>query len=213
MSSPDVLPVTSTTGRRESVRRPTGGRFLRPGHVLGTLGATGVMYGVGLGFVIQQNQGVEGIWAPLSDVGAAIFGLSLVPLVGAIAAEMEHAGVPRQARGVGLCAAGLITAGSAWLVAGSAGLVPDAGAAGLAVQMIGLGVLGVWLTLVGVRTLRTGRWSRVAGWAAVVAGLGYVAGDVVAALQMFDSPLFALVYGATIVGFVTWLVALLRSVR
>lgn len=207
--------TTTTAGHRDSVREPSAGPALRRRHAATALGATGVMYGAGLGFVLQQSQGIEGVWAPLSDAGTAVFGLSLVPLVRGIAAELERAGdrLSRQARGVGLLSAGLITVGSAWLVAGSARLVPDTGAAGLAVQMIGLGVLGVWLVLVGVRTLRTGRWSRVVGWAAVVAGVGYLAGDVVAARQMFDSPLFALAYGAAVVGLVTWLVGLLRAAR
>jgi hypothetical protein len=207
---------TSTTGVT-TVSASAGGGRLRRGPVLATLGATGVMYGAGLGFLIEQAQTgtSDGTWAVLSDVSAALFGLSLVPLVGGVAAELNRAGsgAGRQARTVGLVAAGLVTGGSVWLVAGASGLVPDAGGVGLPVQLLGLGVLGVWLVLTGTQSLRTRRWGRVAGWAAAAAGAGHLVGGVAAALQMFTSPLFALGYGASIVGFVTFLVSLLRATR
>lgn len=207
---------TSTTHLTTALASADAGR-LRRGPILATLGATGVMYGAGLGFLVEQTRAgtSDGTWAVLSDVSAAGFGLSLIPLVGGVAAELDRAGSgwSRQARTVGLLAAGLVTAGSAWLVAGASGLVPDAGGAGLAVQLLGLWVLGGWLVLVGTRALRTRRWSRVAGWAAVAAGTGHLVGGVAAALQLFESPLFALAYGASIVGFVTLLISLLRATR
>lgn len=206
--------MSTATSDPCTVDIPSRARRLRRRHVLTTLGATGAMYGTGLGFLLGQTQGDPGPWAVASDVSAAAYGLALVPLVQGVAAELDRATGRRSlARDLGVLAAGLVTAGSTWLVAGAAGLVPDGGRVGLAVQMIGFGALGGWLVLVGARTLRTRRWGRVAGWAAVAAGTGHLVGGAAAALQMFTSPLFALGYSASIVGFVTFLISLLKETR
>lgn len=209
--------MSTPTASVTTAAPPAGSGRLRRGPVVATLAATGVMYGTGLGFLIEQAQtgSVDGTWAVLSDVGAALFGMSLVPLVGGVAAELDRAGSRwgRRARTVGLASAGLVTTGSLWLLAGASGLVPGSADAGLAAQLLGLGGFGGWLVHAGAESLRTRRWGRVAGWAAVAAGTGHLLGGVAAAAQQFTSPVFALSYGAGIVGLVTYLTALLRATR
>jgi hypothetical protein len=69
------------------------------------------------------------------------------------------------------------------------------------------------LVYAGTESLRTRRWGRVAGWAAVAAGTGHLVGGAAAALQMFASPLLALGYSVSSVGFVTFLISLLKETR
>jgi hypothetical protein len=190
-------------------------RALRRRHLITTLVATVAMYGVGVGFLVEQGQGDHGAWAHLSDAAALLFGLSLVPVVVGVSDELDRGDerLSRTDRVVGLIAAGCVGAGAAWLLVAAFGLLPVEGWAGLLVQLIGMTLVGVWLLLVGTRTLRTGRWSRVVGWAAVISGAGYTAGGVVAGLQLFESPLFVLAYAAALGGFLTWLTGLLRVTR
>jgi hypothetical protein len=168
------------------------------------IAATAAMYLAGSAFLLEHQAGEMGSWAALSDVGALLFGASLVPLV-------REVGFGRWTSRLGLASAALVTGGSAWLLLASIWPMGAAGGAGLAAQMAGLGALGAWLLAVGRGTLRTRRWSRVAGWAAVVGGTGYVVGAVAAALQAFTSPVFFFSYVAGIVGGITWAACLIRE--
>lgn len=183
-------------------------RTVQPGPtrhtVMRFLAAMALMYLLGLGFLVEFEGGGMGIWAVLSDVGALLFGASLVPLVRGVGFG------PLMTR-LGLAAAGLVIAGSAWLVLVEALPGESNGAFGLVLQMAGLGTLGAWLVGVGRATLRTRRWSRLAGWAGLVAGAGYVVGSAAAALQAFTSPAFYASYAAAIVGTATWAVRLIRE--
>jgi hypothetical protein len=191
--------MTATTARLRSVQAgPTRRTVVR------FLAAMGAMYLLGLGFLLEFEAGGIGVWAVLSDVGALLFGVSLVPLVSGI-------GFGPALRRLGLAAAGMVIAGSAWLVLAEALPGESNGWLGLAVQMAGLGTLGAWLVGVGRATLRTRRWSRLAGWAGLVAGSGYLVGTVAAALQAFTSPIFYASYAAAILGTATWAVRLVRE--
>lgn len=191
---------------------------LRRRHLLVTAAATAVMYGAGAAFAAQQAAGQTGIWAPLSDLAVLGFAASLVPVVVASAADLKSAGAPttRLLRTTGLVGVGLVMAGSVWLLARDAGIIAVGGLVGgaaLMLQFLGLAGVGVWLAHTGVLTLGWTRRGRVAGWSAVAAGVGYVAGTVVAALQLFGHPLFLAAYGVTVVGFATWLVSMIRKTR
>jgi hypothetical protein len=191
---------------------------LRRRDLIITAGATTAMYLTGAMFAVRQATGDAGIWAPISDAAVLAFAASLLPVVTGSAHDLRAAGAhsaPR-ARAIGLTAATLLTAGSTFLLATDLGLV-DLGRpladAGLAVQFLGLAGVGVWLAHTGALTIRRGLWSRVAGWSAVVAGVGYLAGTVVAALQLFGHPLFLIAYATTVGGFATWLAAMIRRTR
>ena len=192
--------------------------LLRRRHLLVTAGATTAMYLSGAMFAAGQAAGDAGLWAPISDAAALAFAASLVPVVTASAHDLGAAGARSagKVRAVGLAAAALVIAGSTFLLATDLGLVqvegPLAGA-GLAVQFLGLGAIGAWLAHTGVLTIRRGLWSRMAGWSAVVAGVGCMAGTVVAALQLFGHPLFLIAYALNVGGFGTWLVAMIRRTR
>lgn len=192
--------------------------LLRRRHLLVTAGATTAMYLSGAVFAAGQAAGDAGVWAPISDAAVLVFAASLVPVVTASADDLRGAGArsaPR-ARAVGLAAAALVVAGSTFLLATDLGLVHLEGSvagAGLAVQFLGLAGIGAWLAHTGVLTIRRGLWSRLAGWSAVVAGVGYMAGTVVAALQLFGHPLFLIAYALTVGGFATWLAAMIRRTR
>jgi hypothetical protein len=168
------------------------------------LTAMALMYLLGLGFLVEFEGGAIGIWAVLSDVGALLFGASLVPLV-------RDVGFGPLMTRLGLAAAGLVIAGSAWLILVEVLPGESNGAFGLVLQMAGLGTLGAWLAGVGRATLRTRRWSRLAGWAGVVAGTGYVVGTAAAAVQAFTSPVFYASYAAATLGTATWAVRVIRE--
>jgi hypothetical protein len=191
---------------------------LRRRHMVVTAGATTVMYLTGAVFAARQATGEPGMWAPISDVAALAFGASLLPVVTASARDLRAAGAtsaPR-VRALGLTATALVIAGSTFLLSTDLGLVDVERAlagAGLAVQLLGLAAVGAWLVHAGVLTIRRGLWSRVAGWSAVVAGIGYMAGTVVAGLQLFAHPLFLIAYAVTLGGFGTWLAAMIRRTR
>jgi len=190
-------------------------RTLRRRHVLITAGATVAMYATGAAFAAGQATGEAGIWAPISDAAVLGFAASLLPVVTASAHDLRLAGAT-SARGVrilGLTAAALVIAGSTFLLVTDLGLVrlegPLAGA-GLVVQFLGLAAVGAWLARLGVLTIRHGLWSRVAGWSAIVGGIGFMAGTVAAALQLFGNPLFLIAYVIAVGGFGTWLVTMIR---
>lgn len=180
-----------------------------------TAGATTAMYATGAVFAARQATGEAGIWAPISDAAALAFAVSLLPVVTSSAHHLRAVGASSApvARALGLTATALVIAGSTFLLSTDLGFfqfeTPLAGA-GLAVQFIGLAALGLWLVHTGVLTIRHALWSRVAGWSAIVAGVGYMAGTIVAALQLFGNPLFLIAYAITISGFGTWLVAMIR---
>ncbi|WES64687.1 hypothetical protein P0L94_01125 [Microbacter sp. GSS18] len=170
-----------------------------------------LMYGVGIGFMAEQSTGVYGLWALLSDGGALLFGLALLPVLLGVGRDLGQDPAARATTATGLVGAGAFVVGSAVLVANGLGLLAIPGA--IVLQFVGLTVIGAWFVAAGVQGLRRRRWSKVAGWAAIVAGAGQVIGMGFTVFQMFTSPLFMVAMLANVAGIITWAIALLRAPR
>lgn len=184
---------------------------LRRAYLVLLLIALVVMYGVGIGFMAEQTTGVYGLWALLSDAGALLFGLALLPVVLGVGRDLGSTTAARATTVTGLVGAGVFVAGAALLVANGLGLL--AVPAALVLQFLGLTVIGAWFVAAGTVALRQRRWSKVAGWAAIVAGAGQIVGMGFTVFQMFTSPLFIAAMLANVAGIVTWAIALLRAPR
>ncbi|GAA1465232.1 hypothetical protein [Microbacterium thalassium] len=184
---------------------------LRREYLVLLLVALVVMYGVGIGFMVEQSTGVYGLWALLSDAGALLFGLALLPVVLGVGADMGSDAAARATTVTGTVGAGALAAAAAVLVANGLGLLILPGA--LVLQFAGLTVIGAWFVAAGALGLRRRRWSKVAGWAAIVAGAGQIIGMGFTVFQLFSSPLFMAAMLANVAGIVTWAIALLRAPR
>lgn len=187
-------------------------KSVRGGHLIALLAALAAMYGTGIGFLLVQESGDYGVWAPLSDAASALFALAVLTLALRVGRDFERAGqsASRPWAVVGVIGAGLTALASLALVLSDTGVLELPGAP-LGAQFVGFAIVGVWLAAVGAMTLRSGRWSRVAGWAALIGGVGQAAGMVFTALGMYTSPLFGVAFLATVAGMVTWAVSLLRA--
>ncbi len=103
-------------------------------------------------------------------------GLSLMPVALGLR-DMFQSAEPRFSGwtcGVGLVGFTLFAGGGLVLVLSAIGVewLPDGVALGG--QFFGVFLQGAWLSLVGMLTLRTGVFDRAVGWAAVIAGSGYL---------------------------------------
>lgn len=87
---------------------------------------------------------------------------------------------------------------------------PSPGTGPYGMGMIGPAVVGVWLLLIGVLTLTTGRLPNGLAWASIVAGAGYVLGLVGFAVGGAQHPLAGGGWIAAAIGYLVWAIWLGR---
>ena len=168
------------------------------------LGAMIVTIPLGIGFFVY-----EGLFAPLSDLGALIVGLALAPLVWSL--YRLHAGdrLNEPVFGLGIVTVAGICLGSIGLVGMNLlSLQPESyGMTFLGIQFLGWILLGFWLLGIGVLGRRRRTVQARTAWTAIVAGIA-TAGGMVTLIYSYAVgsftllfPLFMLVF---VVGFLLW---------
>ncbi|MEZ5116196.1 MAG: hemerythrin domain-containing protein [Candidatus Nanopelagicales bacterium] len=150
------------------------------------------LYAAGAAFMASGDP--HGAWATLSDLATLLFALAMLPVVLAV----------RSARFLGLAGLAAVGVGAVGLLADDSGLVDLPGGGGLLLQLAGFAVLGAWLLVVGVRTLRR-NGDRALGVLATTGGGGYLLGTLGSVPGAFGHPAFLAAFAAAVVGLVGYL--------
>lgn len=160
--------------------------------------ATLVTFALGLGYVLE-----EGIFAPLSDMGAVAFAVTLVPVALHIHRRFGRSASSTAVVGVAVFGLSLLAAsGAALAVLDVLEVRPTIPV--LEAQHLGIGLQGVWMMGVGHLGMRLGAMRRRTAIASLVGGFGYAAGAPVSLWMGFETPLFYAAFLVALGGFMAW---------
>jgi hypothetical protein len=175
--------------------------------VTASIVATVAAFTVGLGYVLN-----EGIFAPLSDLGAVAFAVTLLPVAWYLHSRFRRADPGASATAVAVGMSGLVIgAVSGALLALLHVIRTDPATNSLPIleaQHLGIFLQGAWMLGIGALGLRQKLFRKKTSLGAVVAGVGYMVGAPISLWVGFDSPVFYLAFGAGLAGFLTWALSL-----
>ncbi len=151
---------------------------------------------------------VGGVFAPLSDGAAAVFGLALAPVVVHVweRSRQAHGRLADASLVVGLGSAAVIASSSFGLILQDTGVVAGVGRAALTAQFVGMAAAGGWLLCVRGLARRSALFSRRVAAAAGVAGWGYLVVGLAEPLTGFRQLTMYSAGGVAIVAFSLWAV-------
>jgi hypothetical protein len=165
--------------------------------------ATVVTFALGLGYVLN-----EGIFAPLSDLGAVAFAVTLLPVTwylhGRFRGMDPGSSAATFAVGVTGMALGAVSGGLLALLNVLRADPASNSLPILEVQHLGIFLQGVWMLGVGALGLKQRLFRRKTSLGAVIGGLGYAIGAPISLWIGFESPLFYIAFMTALGGFLTW---------
>jgi hypothetical protein len=175
--------------------------------VTASIVATVAGFTAGLGYVLN-----EGIFAPLSDLGAVAFAVTLLPVARYMHGKFRGADPGPSATTTAVGVTGLVIgAVSGALLALLNVIRADPASNSLPVleaQHLGIFLQGAWMLGVGALGLRQRMFRKKTSLGAVIGGLAYMVGAPVSLWIGFESPLFYLAFAVGLAGFLTWALSL-----
>lgn len=169
--------------------------------------ATVAGFALGLGYVLD-----EGIFAPLSDLGAVAFAVTLLPVVRYMRGRFTAADPGPSAATAAVGVSGMVLGAASGALLALLDVIRADPASNslpiLEVQHLGIFLQGLWMAGVGVLGLRQGSFRRKTSLGAVIGGLGYAIGAPVSLWIGFESPLFYAAFITALAGFLTWALSL-----